>query len=124
VQYNGKKYPTSEHLFQAFKFMDYRPDIAEKIRTISKSPRDALALGWAHNANQHPDWLKINIAKMDIVLWHKFTQHEGLKRELVGTGDAELIEDSAADAFWGIGKDGKGRNELGKALERLRSVLR
>lgn len=29
---------------------------------------------------------------MDDVLWHKFTQHEDLKRELLATGDAELVE--------------------------------
>ena len=29
---------------------------------------------------------------MDTVLFHKFTQHKDLKRELLGTGDAELIE--------------------------------
>ncbi|KAJ7762363.1 swarming motility ybiA domain protein, partial [Mycena maculata] len=55
---------------------------------------------------------------------HKFTQHEALKLELLGTGDTELVEDSAEDAFWGIGKHQRGRNELGKALERLRSQLR
>ncbi|KAJ7844789.1 hypothetical protein B0H14DRAFT_3455433 [Mycena olivaceomarginata] len=30
--------------------------------------------------------------KMDLALWHKFTQHESLKRELLATDDAELIE--------------------------------
>lgn len=29
---------------------------------------------------------------MDEALWHKFTQHDDLKRELLATGDAELIE--------------------------------
>ncbi|KAG6331540.1 hypothetical protein ID866_7550 [Astraeus odoratus] len=43
---------------------------------------------------------------------------------LLGTGDAELIEDSPRDYFWGIGADKTGRNELGKALQRLRQELR
>ncbi|KAJ7110381.1 hypothetical protein C8R43DRAFT_1042439 [Mycena crocata] len=92
VMYEGKQYPTSEHLFQAFKFMDNHPDIAEEIRTISYHPRDAYKLARVHKADQHPDWSKTNIAKMDIAVWHKFTQHEALKQELLGTGDAELIE--------------------------------
>lgn len=29
---------------------------------------------------------------METVLYQKFTQHEDLKRELLATGDAELIE--------------------------------
>lgn len=61
---------------------------------------------------------------MDTTLELKFTQHEDLKEELLATGDAELVEDSDKDAFWGVGADGKGRNELGKALERLRTKLR
>ncbi|KAJ7665083.1 DUF1768-domain-containing protein [Mycena polygramma] len=124
VRYGGKEYLTSEHLFQAFKFMDNRPDIAEKIRTISTAPRDAFTQARVHKAHQHPNWLKMNIAKMDVVVWHKFTQHEDLKQELLATGDAELVEDSAEDAFWGIGANGQGKNELGKALERLRTKLR
>jgi predicted NAD-dependent protein-ADP-ribosyltransferase YbiA (DUF1768 family) len=76
---------------------------------------------------------------MDEALFHKFTQHSDLQAELLGTGDAELIEvdpicvftfnllmavqDSDKDAFWGVGPDGQGRNELGKCLERLRATL-
>ena len=29
---------------------------------------------------------------MNTVVYHKFTQHRDLRRELLGTGDAELIE--------------------------------
>ncbi|KAJ7157170.1 DUF1768-domain-containing protein [Mycena filopes] len=124
VIYKGKEYPTSEHLYQAFKFLSRRPDIAEEIRTISTSPRKAFEKARVYKAEQHPNWLNMNIEKMDVVLWHKFTQHEDLKRELLGTGDAELVENSVIDPFWGIGKNHQGRNELGKALERLRTQLR
>jgi hypothetical protein len=61
---------------------------------------------------------------MEVTLRLKFTQHTDLKALLLGTGDAELVEDSPKDFFWGIGADGSGRNELGKALERVRDELR
>lgn len=79
---------------------------------------------------------------MEDALWHKFNQHSDLKAELLSTGHAELIEVSKyvigririmvnttaqasdKDAFWGWGADQRGRNELGKALERLRARLR
>ncbi|KAG6895876.1 hypothetical protein C0992_011836 [Termitomyces sp. T32_za158] len=61
---------------------------------------------------------------MDFVLRLKFEQHDDLREELLGTGFAGLVEDSDKDAFWGIGPDRKGRNELGKALERLRNKFR
>ncbi|KAF5370434.1 hypothetical protein D9615_009749 [Tricholomella constricta] len=143
VDYNGKKYPTSEHLFQSFKFQKHRPNIAEHIRTCSERPSVAFSEARRFQPEVRPDWKKVNIAKvrrtvdslvkqalnhgpskMDITLAHKFTQHEDLKQELLATGDDELIEDSDKDAFWGVGADGKGRNELGKALERLRDKLR
>ncbi|KAJ7157175.1 hypothetical protein C8R46DRAFT_909522, partial [Mycena filopes] len=125
VQYKGKRYPTSEHLFQAFKFMGTRPDIAEKIRKISESPRDAFKEARKQQLQVYvrSDWKDVKIAMMDIAVEHKFAQHNDLREELLTTGEAELVEDSADDAFWGIGKDGKGRNELGKALERLRAKI-
>jgi predicted NAD-dependent protein-ADP-ribosyltransferase YbiA (DUF1768 family) len=84
VTYNGKEYPTSEHLYQAFKvcvyfilfiahtdvhwmqhkFMDNRPDIAEGVRTISKSPKKAFRHSMAHTAQQHPDWERMKVSKV------------------------------------------------------------
>jgi len=66
----------------------------------------------------------INLRTMEEVLMLKFTQHQDLKDKLLSTGDAILVEDSSKDSFWGIGANGRGRNELGKALERLRVVLK
>lgn len=115
-------YPTSEHLFQAMKFLDSRPDIAENIRNMPR-PSDALDLAREYQAYVSPAWYEHNISNMDEVLRLKFTQHGTLKSELISTGSAELIEDSPTDAFWGNGANKKGRNELGKALMRLREAL-
>ncbi|KAF9244209.1 hypothetical protein BU15DRAFT_42228 [Melanogaster broomeanus] len=122
VEYEGKCYPTSEHLFQSLKFLDHRPELAEHIRTCSNRPRVVFDETHRFNPEVRPDWLRRG--KMDMVLWHKFTQNEHLKEELLSTGDAELVEDSDKDAFWGVGPDGKGENQLGKALQRLRAKLR
>ncbi|TFK27460.1 DUF1768-domain-containing protein [Coprinopsis marcescibilis] len=124
VVYKGKRYPTSEHLFQSFKFHGHRPNLAEHIRTCSERPSVAFSEARRFQPEVRSDWKKVNIEKMEIALWHKFTQHLDLKAELLSTGDAELIEDSDKDAFWGVGADRRGRNELGKALEKLRTKLR
>ncbi|KIJ65304.1 hypothetical protein HYDPIDRAFT_167522 [Hydnomerulius pinastri MD-312] len=127
VEYQGKRYPTSEHLFQSLKFLDHRPELAEHIRTCSTRPQVVFDETHRFNPEVRPDWLKVRIEmnfKMDMVLWHKFTQNKHLNEELLSTGDAELVEDSAKDAFWGVGPDGKGENQLGKALQRLRTKLR
>ncbi|KAJ3483585.1 hypothetical protein NLI96_g6216 [Meripilus lineatus] len=140
VKHKNKTYPTSEHLFQSFKFQDHRPLLAEHIRTCSEFPSMAFSEARRFQPEVRKDWKDVNIEKasdfitirqvsysslqMDETLWLKFTQHQDLKEELLATGSAELVEDSDKDAFWGIGADGKGRNELGKALERLRAKLR
>lgn len=69
------------------------------------------------------DWesQKLNIMKR--ALSAKFDQNFALKKALLDTGDAELIEDSASDAFWGIG-NGHGQNWLGRLLMQLRSELK
>jgi len=41
------------------------------------------------------------LEKMDIVLYHKFTQHKANRKELLDTGDAELIEVSRANSILG-----------------------
>ncbi|KAI6137098.1 hypothetical protein F5141DRAFT_1209417 [Pisolithus sp. B1] len=120
VVYHGKRYPTSEHLFQALKFIDAHPHIAERIRTCSEKPMVAFDEAHMHQGLVRADWSHIHIDKMETALRLKFTQHAGLKRLLLGTGSAELVEDSPRDWFWGIGADGTGGNELGKALMRLR----
>ncbi|KAF8449240.1 hypothetical protein L210DRAFT_3369831, partial [Boletus edulis BED1] len=124
VEYRGKQYPTSEHLFQSLKFLDHRPELAEHIRTCSPRPRVVFDETHRFNPEVRPDWLRVRVDMMDLVLWHKFTQNDHLKQELLSTGEAELVEDSDKDAFWGVGPDGKGENQLGKALQRLRAKLR
>ncbi|KAJ7081843.1 hypothetical protein B0H15DRAFT_447995 [Mycena belliarum] len=124
VVYDNKRYPTSEHLFQSFKFQPHRPQLAEHIRTCSERPSVAFSEARRFQPEVRSDWKDVNIQMMDLALWHKFTQHASLRKELLATDDAELIEDSDKDSFWGVGADRRGRNELGKALERLRTKLR
>ena len=60
---------------------------------------------------------------MDEVLYLKFKQHPTLRSELFNSGNSELIYDDPNDGFWGSGADGRGANELGKALMRVRERL-
>ncbi|KAF9479966.1 hypothetical protein BDN70DRAFT_806074 [Pholiota conissans] len=92
VIYNGKKYPTSEHLFQSFKFQKHRPKLAEHIRTCSERPSVAFSEARRFQPEVRSDWKQVNIEKMDETLFHKFTQHADLRDELLATGDAELVE--------------------------------
>ncbi|KAG8870351.1 hypothetical protein FRB97_009831 [Tulasnella sp. 331] len=125
VRYENKVYPTSEHLFQSMKFLEARPLLAEHIRTAGPQPRVALTEARRFAPEVRKDWYDVNILVMEQVILHKFQQHPALKKQLLSTGDAKLIENAGAnDAFWGNGADGKGRNELGIALMKLRDHFR
>ncbi|KAJ3561711.1 hypothetical protein NP233_g10026 [Leucocoprinus birnbaumii] len=119
VHYKGKPYPTSEHLFQSLKFQGHRDELAEHIRTYSPYPSIALSEARRFPAHVRQDWKAVSISMMEETLYHKFTQHHGLRAELLSTANAELVENSDKDSFWGAGADGTGLNELGKALERI-----
>ncbi|GJE95744.1 NADAR family protein [Phanerochaete sordida] len=123
ITFRGQIYPTAEHLYNARKFLDGAPNLAERIRN-ARSPRTAIDESIRLQKFQRADWSSIKISVMEEVLEAKFTQHSILRSLLLGTGDRELIDTSPLSAFWGIGKDGLGRNELGKILMRLRQRLR
>lgn len=54
----------------------------------------------------------------------KFEQNPILKKALLDTGDATLIENSPSDAYWGCGKSGTGLNKLGRMLMLIRAAIR
>lgn len=60
---------------------------------------------------------------MDEVLYTKFVQHPDLRKLLLSTGVSELCYSDRHDSFWGDGPLGRGANELGRALERVRERL-
>ncbi|KAG8977271.1 hypothetical protein FRB90_008861, partial [Tulasnella sp. 427] len=92
VTYEGLKYPTSEHLFQALKFLPHRPQLAEHIRTAGDRPTIPYLEARRFEPEVRSDWRSVNLEVMDMVLELKFTQHSKLMDELLGTGDAKLVE--------------------------------
>lgn len=121
ITLKGKRWPTSEHYFQAQKFAG-EPD-EEEIRTAAK-PSLAASMGRDRKRPLRRDWESVKEKVMLDALRAKFTQHEDLKAVLLGTGDAALVEHTANDAYWGDGGDGSGKNRLGHLLMRLRAELR
>lgn len=121
-------YNTVEHYYQAMKFMKTAPQFAELIIN-AKSPSEAKELGHSRDFKFDPEWdfrkskepLKIEVMRK--ALYNKFTQYEYLKNLLINTNDRILKENNPWDDYWGIGKNGKGRNQLGKLLMELRSKL-
>ncbi|TAH32346.1 NADAR family protein [Candidatus Saccharibacteria bacterium] len=123
VDWRGRRWPTSEHAYQAAHFFDTAPELAEQI-FVARSAHDAYKLAKS-NAHQASDnWEDIKVGIMEEIIRAKCEQNPYVKEKLLATLDETIVEDSPKDDFWGWGKDHKGRNELGKIWMRLRDELR
>lgn len=127
---SGYQWPTSEHYFQAKKFLPggNSGKHLHYIRTkISKTnPRAAFNYAHQHAADVRPNWTQVKDNVMRDALRYKFTQNPKLKTLLKSTGNSPLYEDSPYDTYWGTGGGGvhgTGKNMLGKLLMQLRKTL-
>ena len=121
IDLDGRRWPTTEHYFQAQKFKDKR--LQAKIRA-AKTPMIAARMGRDRSKPLRRDWESAKVDVMMRALRAKFGQHDELRELLLSTGNAKLVEHTANDRYWGDGGDGSGRNMLGRLLMRLRDELR
>ena len=117
-KWQGKVWPSAESTFQAAKTLDDRE--RERIRT-APSPAAAKRLG--RRADLRPDWEHVKDDVMHSILKAKFAVPE-LRDALLATGDAQLVEGNTwGDTYWGV-CGGRGRNQLGRTLMRIRDAIR
>lgn len=139
-------FPTSEHLYQMEKYLDYSNDAnmayAIEISTAS-TPGKSQILGNRRRLSRYPWQIELNRImdahpdariidgfhekKLDTMLWvlqSKFRADKHCREVLLSTGDRPLIEASPIDDFWGEGKNGRGENHLGRLLMVVRDELR
>ena len=116
-----KYWQTTEHYFQAQKFAGTEHE--EKVR-LAPTPMKAASMGRSRKRPLRRDWEKVKDEIMLEALRVKFTQREELKKTLLSTDDAILVEHTANDNYWGDGGDGSGKNMLGKLLMQVREEIR
>ena len=118
VMLDGLVYPTVEHAYVAAKTTN---DVERFVIQTTPSPGEVKRLG--RQLNIREDWDSIKLQVMEDLLWQKF-QHSELKDKLLATGDIPIVEITTwNDTFWGQCK-GKGQNNLGKLLMKIRETLR
>lgn len=134
VALDGEVWPTAEHYYQVQKSddPDYRaairaaisPGYAKRLAAAPDAPRRVSRDSWfRHNGRQpRADWAEVKLDIMRRVDRAKFSQNLDLAAALRATGDAELVEDSPHDSFWGTG-DGTGQNWAGRVLMEVRGWL-
>jgi ribA/ribD-fused uncharacterized protein len=120
IELDGRTWPTSEHYFQAQKFLEHEHQ--EAIRT-TRSPMIAARMGRDRKRPLRRDWESVKIGMMQKALLAKFTQHADLRERLLATGDATIVEHTQRDCYWGDGGDGNGQNVLGRLLMEVRNAI-
>ena len=134
IEHQGITYPTLEHYYVSMKVKNDQQIDGKYItmidcrELIAKMPNPARVKQFGKIIKVRRDWDDV---KLDIMLWgirEKF-KHTDLKDLLLSTGDQELVEgNSWHDNFFGVCSCGsclgKGQNNLGKILMKVRDELR
>lgn len=119
--YRGLTFNNSEAAFQAEKDWD---NVAQY---QSAPPSMAKHLG--RTCPFPSDWDSRKDKVMHDVVYAKFSTNEDLKKVLLESGNAELVEATTwHDRYWGVcicsKCSGAGKNQLGKTLMQVREELR
>lgn len=112
------KYPTVEHAYQAMKAINNED---RKLISNANTPKEAKRLG--NTVVCREDWERVRLVVMRGLVFMKFIINTNLRKQLIDTGDEELIEGNWwKDTFWGV-CNGVGENNLGKILMEIRKCL-
>jgi ribA/ribD-fused uncharacterized protein len=95
ITIQDETWPTVEHFYQGSKF-PHDPQWQEAIRSNPR-PYDAWSMARHPDHTVRSDWQQNKDQIMDQAIQAKFTQHEQLRKLLLETGDAILIEHSPND---------------------------
>ena len=125
MEFEGRVYPTAEHAYQAGKAR--KDEVREWILSAPTPSLVAMAAHGLYTWDIVPEWSRTKFDRMRKVLKAKFSQHEDLKKLLLSTGNARLVEagrtDNAVNRTWGE-VNGKGQNMLGVLLMEVRDEIR
>jgi len=112
-----RKYGSVEHFYQSAKYTD--PELVQWIIN-SPTPFSAMKAGQSFSAEKiRKDWDRVKDTVMMAGLKAKFVKNEGLKEQLVLTGDAVLHENTS-HPYWGF----KGQDKLGKMIMQIRDIVK
>ena len=117
---DGEFWPSVEHYFQGMKFES--PADRERVR-LADHPSKARRQGRSRFRKIRKDWSTVRRVMMTRAVYTKCRTHPEVAERLLATKDAQLVENSQYDYFWGCGRDRRGHNTYGKVLMDVRSKL-
>lgn len=122
IEWQGHKYASVEHAFQAAKASN---EYGRQMVQNAPNPAEAKKIGG--RIPRKANWEKQKVNVMSLLVRQKFQGgthgKNELQRQLLLTGHAELIEGNTwGDTFWGV-CGGTGENHLGKILMQVRKEI-
>jgi len=150
---DDQHYPTVEHYFQTMKFVAATAvaddvidnaisnnsgntinDNKDNTSIISNNeiakyihhaatPDEAQALAKRYKQYRRADWSDVKDQIMLLALQVKLETHTDIRELLLSTGQAQLVETSPVDDYWGIGANCQGLNRMGQLWMSLRASL-
>ena len=118
VEFEGDRYSTIEHAFQATKTFN-----KEERALIREASTPVIAKQLGRKVTLRKDWEDVKVDIMYNLLKQKFSIPE-FTEQLLATGNAKLIEGNHwNDTFWGV-CNGEGRNMLGELLMQIREEIK
>ena len=94
--WEDKLYPSSEHLYQAFKATN---DTDHEF--LRNHPFEGIKSS-ARQIKLRDDWEEVKLEMMGNALWSKFSNNPDLKDKLLATGDVRIVEGNDwCDNFYG-----------------------
>lgn len=121
IELEGKTWTTVEHYVQSQ--LARSEDYARRIRK-AETAEEAHALGNSWFRRKRANWKSLRRVLMTRALYTKAQMYGAVREALLETGDELILEVSLYDYYWGIGRDQRGENMLGKVWMDVRSKLR
>ena len=122
----GLVWQSAEHYYQYSKFNDASSQItrayAAKVQ-VAPTVEQAYKLGNTWWRRKRSDFKAIRKMLMTRALYSKAIQNTDIKTALLATGDQLILENSAYEHYWGIGRDQRGHNHMGLIWMDIRAKL-
>lgn len=115
------RWSTAEHYYQAHKFegMGYMREVL-----AATTGHEAFKCGNKRFKRKVSGWKDRRRVWMTRALYRITVEYPSIKQSLLETNDALLIETSLYDHYWGIGRDQRGENTLGKVWMDIRQKVK
>jgi ribA/ribD-fused uncharacterized protein len=117
---DGVEWKTAEHYYQASKYKNFP---YAKAIIAAEDGQQAYVLGNRWLKRKVSGWKKNRQLYMTRALFRKVKEYPEVEQALLQTGNALLLETSQYDYYWGLGRDQRGVNMLGKVWMDIRKKL-